>query len=149
MAKDGWDITEIVGKVAGAVLIPSVIAIGGLYFNAQENQRARQASEAASRRAATAQMMQIAVGVLSSKPTEETAALRKWATEVLEKPGEIIALNRDAAIQLESSQLAPNWGGFYATPLPFVPGDPGEEIRVLPYEDPKPEFEFQGGPADE
>lgn len=148
MAKDCWDKGEIIGKVMGAVLIPVVITIGGLFFNWQENQRAREAAEAASKRAATAQMMQIAVGVLTGEPTEETKALREWASEVLKNPGEIIAMNDEVTGQLWEAPFSKSWEGitFYAMPPPEGMEELWNNLRLRPN---APGFEFQGSSPDE
>ncbi|MBU3033633.1 hypothetical protein [Tritonibacter mobilis] len=92
MAKDWWDKVEISGKFLGAVLIPAAVAISVYSLNST-----------ASERATAAQMAGIAVGILmedsSDKPSSGDA-LRVWAVDVLQNPGQVTPLGTDAAKQL-------------------------------------------------
>ncbi|WP_027238248.1 hypothetical protein [Leisingera caerulea] len=92
MAKDLWDKAEVIGKILGAVLIPAVLGYSVHSYNST-----------ASTRATAAQMAGIAVGVLMNEPSKDQAAgdaLRMWAVDVLENPGEITPLDPSAAKQL-------------------------------------------------
>ncbi len=96
--KDFWDKLEIIGKVA----LPVVIAGATLWFNSQ-----------LSSRQTSADMVQIAVGVLSQNVDDTefelgVDPLREWAVEVLDNPTEIQELTEDAksALVLGTSTLA-------------------------------------------
>lgn len=98
MSKDKWDKAEVFGKVAGAILIPIVVAGSAAWFNSQAN-----------RRATATEMTKIAVGILSEDPKvkpETNGPLREWAISVLENPGEIVPLSPAAAKQLEFAPLS-------------------------------------------
>lgn len=93
--KDRWDKADIIAKSLGAVLIPLVVAGTAFWWNAQNNQRQ-----------VSAQMTQIAVGVLQADKTPENAALRSWAVQVLQNPASPPPLNSLAAEQLLKQGLS-------------------------------------------
>ena len=72
--KDCWDIIKIVSTI----FIPIVIAISGYCINAtlQKNE-------------IKVKYVEIAVKILSNKPTSETSALRNWAIDVFSEYSEV------------------------------------------------------------
>lgn len=109
--KDRWDKAEVIGKIAGAVLIPVTVGIAASVISHQSSQRST-----------AAQMAQIAVGILSLEPSEdeksgstilhalESDPLREWAIEVLQNPSEVTPLSAAAAKQLHFQNLPTLWG---------------------------------------
>ncbi|PIB25637.1 hypothetical protein BFP76_00425 [Amylibacter kogurei] len=101
--KDCWDKFEIFGKV----LLPVVVAIAALFLNNQVSQRNL-----------TGTKLQIAVGVLTGEPKDDTKALRDWAINVLQHPDRDHSLSEEAALELRKQALPnrlreiSNWGGF-------------------------------------
>ncbi|MEO1108237.1 MAG: hypothetical protein AAFX90_09975 [Pseudomonadota bacterium] len=88
--KGFWDKLEIIGKVA----LPIVIAGATIWFNSQIS--ARQQS---------AEMVKLAVGILSEKPQEDGVdPLRVWAIDILVDRG---GLSQNAAKTLNIRQLNP------------------------------------------
>jgi hypothetical protein len=88
--KDTWDKAEIIGKVA----IPVIIAITALTLNDQLSQRAQDA-----------EVIKIAVAILSERPSEEGAsnsALRSWAIDEMVVRAD---LSQDAAEELIDARL--------------------------------------------
>ncbi len=106
--KDGWDKFEIVGKVAGAILVPIAVASSVFIWNAQ---RTKQDT--------TATMTQIAISILREGPAEESDTadpLRLWAIEVLKNPAAPPPLSPRAEISLLEGRLPSVWG--YLPPYP-------------------------------
>ncbi|WP_299734611.1 hypothetical protein [uncultured Roseobacter sp.] len=92
MSKDVWEKAEVIGKIVGAVLVPTVIGLSVLVYNQQASQRDM-----------AARMAQIAVGILTEAPladASESDPLRSWAIEVLRNPTEITPLSSSASKEL-------------------------------------------------
>lgn len=93
--KDLWDKAEIVSKF----IVPLVVAGTALWFNNQLSQRQT-----------SAEMAQIAVGILSEEPVYEEGEiqsdpLREWAISVLQSPKEVSSLTDEAAARLRQEGL--------------------------------------------
>lgn len=102
MAKDHWDKAEVIGKIAGAVLIPVVVGVTIAVLNVQSNTRTT-----------AAQMTEIAVGILAENPQDDPTTkgpLRDWAILVLQNPGKIIPLSSAAAKQLQTVPIGRSRG---------------------------------------
>ena len=90
--KDGWDKFDILLKLA----IPAAVAVIAWIWNADRTDRETAAS-----------MTQIAIGILSEKPAEDSAdPLRDWAIAVLQNPIDPPVLSAAAAKQLKTSPLS-------------------------------------------
>lgn len=74
MARDRWDKADIIGKLAGSILIPVALAVGSYIFN-----------EALQERADRQKTRELAITVLQSEKTDKTPQLRAWALGVLEE----------------------------------------------------------------
>lgn len=76
-----------------------VVALSALFLNNQ-----------ISLRNLTGVKLQIAVGVLSEDPKQETQALRNWAIDVLQDPEGNYALSDEAVKELRGTTLSNTWG---------------------------------------
>jgi tetratricopeptide (TPR) repeat protein len=74
MARDCWNKADIIGKLAGSILIPVALALGSYIFN-----------EALQERADRQKTRELAITVLQSEKTDKTPQLRAWALGVLEE----------------------------------------------------------------
>jgi len=90
VAKDNWDKAEVASKF----FVPVIIALAALAFNNQVSVRSQAAT-----------MAQVAVGILVEEPEEMSDELRDWAINVLQRPGEIVALDEAAAEALKREGL--------------------------------------------
>lgn len=90
--KDGWDKAEVLSKF----VVPVVVAVTALLFNGQVSERQQ-----------SAQMAEIAVGILSEEPDAngQDDPLRDWAIAILEQPGKTVPLSSAAAAQLRQFGL--------------------------------------------
>lgn len=94
MAKDAWDRAEVVGKIAGALLVPAVLAIAGYYvqYGIKESDKRIKSIE-------------IAIDILNEEPVPgEPSALREWAVEVLAASSEV-PLGEKAKAELRTGSL--------------------------------------------
>ena len=108
--KDIWDKFEVIGKVAGAILVPIAVASSVFIWNAQ---RTKQET--------TATMTQIAISILREEPAEDGASadpIRLWAIDVLKNPSSPPPLSPRAEIALQEGRLPSAWGD-----LPPYPED--------------------------
>jgi hypothetical protein len=82
-------------QVAATIALPVVLALTGYWFTASQ-------AEATNR----IKYIEIAVGILQSKPTESNNALREWAIEVLAKSAvEYVPLTDSAKTALRTEAL--------------------------------------------
>lgn len=91
--KDRWDKGEIIAKLLGAVIVPTLVACTAYLWNRQNVQQQT-----------SAQMSQIAVSVLQAEDTTNSA-LRSWAIAVLQNPSSPPTLSKEAASDLEREGL--------------------------------------------
>jgi hypothetical protein len=85
MPKDGWDKLEIFSKFLGALLVPILVGVVGFYTNnvIKDKDRSQKDKEISQR------YIEIAVGILSAKPTSENQSLRDWSIQTINKYSEI------------------------------------------------------------
>lgn len=91
--KDVWDKLRAAAPMVASVLVPVAVAFIGSEYN-----RAIKDSEN------RVKYVEAALGVLTSKPTDETAALRTWAMDLLDKTAPV-ALSSEARAQLQRQAL--------------------------------------------
>ncbi len=90
----GWEKAKVLSTVFATIFIPIALAIiAQLYAVAQQD------------RAISAKYVELAVGILSSKPAPETHALRQWAIETINHYS-AVALTQEAQDELKLQSLA-------------------------------------------
>jgi hypothetical protein len=85
MAKDKWDKAEIIIRIISALLVPIIITIIGVYFNStmkdkdyfQKDQELKLKN------------IEIAINILSGKPTIDNQPLRDWAISTINNNSQI------------------------------------------------------------
>lgn len=119
--KDFWDKAEVVAKFLGAVVIPIAVAVVAWKWNT-ENTRTQ----------TSAQMIQIAIGVLGASKDAENSdqSLRKWAVAVMQNPSNPPRLDDESAKDLLLFGLPDiSWG--LLKPMPAPAGKLGDDLRFM------------------
>jgi hypothetical protein len=84
MPKDSWDKADIVIKIFATLLVPLLLAFAGIYFdNAMKEKERLQKNKEISLK-----YIEIAVGILNAKPTNDNQSLRDWAIKTINKYSE-------------------------------------------------------------
>ncbi len=91
--KDAWDKCDIAIRAIAVIAIPFVIAIVGNSYNASIKDSENRV-----------RYVELAISMLSASPTTETAALRGWAVELLDKHAPI-GLSDEAKELLRTKRL--------------------------------------------
>lgn len=125
--KDVWDKVGIVFTGLAGIVTPTVIGLSVWAWNHERTTRD-----------SAAQMVSIALGVLSEEPGENPGndPLREWAVNVLMNPTEPPVLSADAAKSLLERKInVSDWGGWkaFTTPMPPTYND---KFIVEPYTPP-------------
>lgn len=120
-SKDSWDKTEILGKTAGAIGIPVVVAALALFIDNRISERDREA-----------ELTNLAVGILSAKPehdsyTEEDKALRSMAISILDDTLGSQHFNRDIKDVLQETALPIGYSWGFGSP---DGGGAGESLPI-------------------
>jgi hypothetical protein len=115
--KDCWDKVSILFTGATGVVVPIVVGLSVYFWNTE-----RTSKESA------AQMVTIAIGVLTEEPKEGNDPLRVWAIEVLKDPTSITPLTDDAGEALLLRNV-PAWGGLVPSSKLLPP--PSEEGQII------------------
>src|SRR2546429_4930634 len=74
MPKDKWDKADVIGKLAGSLLIPVGLAVARYIFNVALLERADRQKT-----------VELAITVLQSEKTDKTPKLEEWALGVLQQ----------------------------------------------------------------
>lgn len=91
--KDVWEILQSLAPIIASIAVPLAIAwVGGAYNATIKDSENR------------VRYIELAIAQLRSPPTPETAALREWATELLDSQSPV-KLSSAAKAQLKSSAL--------------------------------------------
>lgn len=107
--KDCWDKLEIVAKILGATVIPLTVGFAAYWLNDQISQRSR-----------SAEMTSIAVGILTTPPSnseysEDERALRTWAVGILENPSGDNALSAELKRILINDRFTIGWSDVFSS----------------------------------
>ena len=87
------DIIEVFAKVVASIAIPLVIAISGTSINSTIKEKE-----------IGLKYVEVAVGILKSKPTPETGELRNWAISIIQRHS-TIPLSEKAIEELQVNPL--------------------------------------------
>jgi len=87
------DVVAALSKIIASVAIPILLVVYGNSINSTIKEKE-----------IGLKYVEVAVGILKSKPSAETTALRKWAISIIQKHS-TIPLNSEAIKELESAPL--------------------------------------------
>ena len=91
--RDWLDIIEVFSKIIASIAIPIILVVYGNNINTTMREKE-----------ISLKYVEVAVGILKSKPNSETMALRKWAIAIIQK-NSTIPLSQGAINELENSPL--------------------------------------------
>ena len=97
--KERWELYKDVALTFSALLTPLIVAVLGGWYNLNIKDSENRV-----------RYVELAIELLRAQPTQETAALRAWAVEVLERNSPV-GLAKDAKEQLKSYPLAISLSG--------------------------------------
>lgn len=75
---NGWEKLKTLGTVIAAVLVPIAIAVVGNVY-----------TEGMKEKEMEARYVELAVDILTQPPTDDTRAIREWATEVIKRYSDV------------------------------------------------------------
>lgn len=91
--KDRWDKSQIIVSILSSILIPIVIALAGYFIN-----------DTIKDREIRLKYIEIAINILSEKPSQDSIGLRLWAIDIVAKYSEL-KLSDDALEELKRTAL--------------------------------------------
>ncbi|QSV46224.1 hypothetical protein [Geobacter benzoatilyticus] len=85
MPKDRWDKADIIAKIFATLLVPVVLATAGIYYNNAMKVKEQLQKD----KEISLKNIEIAVGILNAKPTNQNQSLRDWAIKTINIYSEI------------------------------------------------------------